>query len=84
MKIISEKRSFEKIDEKWDKTFHLWNTDIRIGISKDSNGSSIFIERRYKKGEYIYLRQYILKKINNGERIRLSYHTRKKTLKKLF
>ncbi|KPH13353.1 hypothetical protein [Chryseobacterium sp. ERMR1:04] len=83
MKPAHTKKSFLYPGKKWEKTFQIWRISIRIGLTRDFDTSSFFIEKSFKKGEHIFLRQHVFQKIYNGDKIRLAHHTRKQILKKV-
>lgn len=83
MKPVHTKKSFLESEKKWQKTFQIWHLSIRIGLTRNFGTSSFFIEKSFKKGEHIFLRQHVFQKIYNGDKIRLAHHTRKQILKKV-
>lgn len=83
MNIPTKKLEFsELLMEKRVKIFHLGHIEVCFGMYKKPDNHSFFIETISQKGEYIFMKRNIFQKIKFQYKIRLAYHTQRKTLKK--
>lgn len=65
------------------KTFRLGDREINFGTYNNLHSQSLFLETVRQKGKYIHVKRNILQCIKLGDKIRLAYHTQKKTMKKV-